>query len=62
METTFSIMVLNDGSTYSSVAGCRILVLTKEAFDLLENGEVEIHDLEHDSRKYVRHLIEFSGD
>ena len=59
---TFSIMVLNDGSTYSSVAGCRILVLTKEAFDLLENGEVEIRDIEHDSARYVRHSIRFSGD
>jgi len=59
---TFSIMVLNDGSTYSSVAGCRILVLTKEAFKFLENGDLEIRDLEHDSARYVRHLIEFSGD
>jgi len=59
---TFSIMVLNDGSTYSSVAGCRILVLTKEAFQFLENGDLEIRDIEHDSARYVRHLIEFSGD
>jgi hypothetical protein len=58
---TFAIMVLNDGSTYSGVEGCKILILNKEAFQFLENGDLEIRDLVHDSRRYIVHTIEMGN-
>jgi hypothetical protein len=38
MEKTYTIMVLEDGETYSSVEGCEIITLTQDGMDLLCEG------------------------
>lgn len=44
METDNAIVVLNDGETYSSLKGCKILYLTYAGLLLLDNG-MDINDI-----------------
>jgi hypothetical protein len=57
---TYTIVVLNDGDTYSGINGCKIITVTEEAINALDNGDVTIKDIVHDSRKYVLSNIELS--
>ena len=38
-EKTYTIMVLNDGETYSDLDGCSIYTVTEEGMDKLGEGE-----------------------
>ena len=38
-EKTYTIMVLNDGETYSDLNGCSIYTVTEEGMDKLGEGE-----------------------
>ena len=38
-EKTYTIMVLNDGKTYSGLNGCSIYTVTEEGMDKLGEGE-----------------------
>lgn len=58
MSKPFVIVVLSDGETYSGIANCKILTVTEEAINALDNGEVTIRDLERDSRKPILSRIE----
>lgn len=40
-----SILVLDDGETYSSLDGCSIIFVTNEQHDQLIDGEVRIRDI-----------------
>ena len=40
-----TIVVLNDGETYTSVKGCSICVITDEQAEQLESGEIACKDL-----------------
>ena len=57
MEKTYQILVLNDGDTYTAVDGCQILTITEKAFDMLENGDLEVRDIVYDSRSFIVHRI-----
>jgi hypothetical protein len=35
---TYTIMILNDGSTYSDVDKCEIVTITQTAMDMLDEG------------------------
>ena len=54
---TYQILVLNDGDTYTAVDGCQILTITEKAFEMLENGDIELRDIVHDSRSFIVHRI-----
>ena len=54
---TYQILVLNDGDTYTAVDGCQILTITEKAFEMLENGDIKLRDIVHDSRSFIVHRI-----
>ena len=35
---TYTLIVLNDGETYSSIDGCSIIVIDQDGMDMLEDG------------------------
>ena len=35
---TYTIMILNDGSTYTSVDGCEIVTISEAAMNMLDEG------------------------
>ena len=47
-KETYTVMVLNDGSTYSSVDGCEIITITQKALDMLEQDGYEPKDIPGD--------------
>jgi hypothetical protein len=58
---TYTIVVLNDRETYSTINYCRILTITSEGLNALESGST-IRDLELDSRNLIVSRIElFEG-
>jgi hypothetical protein len=42
---TYTIVVLNDGETYSSLPGCEILVLDEKAMQMIEVGDATVIDI-----------------
>ena len=51
---TYTIVVLNDGKTYSAISGCQILTVTEEAINALDGPwPATIRDLERDPRKPI---------
>jgi hypothetical protein len=56
-KPTYTIMVLEDGETYSNVDGCEILVLNEEGMDLLDSG-AEPSDL---MQEHIIHTIKFDA-
>ena len=56
-KTTFAIMVLDDGETYSPAADCELLVLTEEGMDLLDSG-ADPRDL---ADEHIVHTIKFDA-
>ena len=55
---TYTIVVLNDGKTYSAISGCQILTVTEEAINALDDGKATIRDLERDPRKPILSRIQ----
>ncbi len=35
---TYAILVLNDGETYTAAEGCSLVIITEEAYQLLDEG------------------------
>jgi len=42
---TVSVVVLNDGETFSGLEGCCIVVLTKDQLERVSNGSEKIYDV-----------------
>lgn len=56
---TYTIVVLNDGETYSSMEGCEILVLDEKAMRMIEDGEVRVVDIKIDCPDSIKTCIGF---
>lgn len=46
MKNTYTIIVLNDGETWSTAAGCSLCVISDDDMAKLESGEITPRDLQ----------------
>ncbi len=56
---TYTIVVLNDGETYSSLLGCEILVLDEKAMRMIEDGKAGLIDIKIDYPDSIKNCIGF---
>ena len=42
---TYVIVDFNDGETWNTIGGCRILTITEKSFDDLCEGRIEVNDI-----------------
>lgn len=59
VKTMEQIIVLDDGETYSSAEGCKILDVSDEMLSLLEEGMMKVSDFE--SGEYITELVSVGG-
>jgi len=52
-KNTYTIVVLNDGQTFSSIDGCQILTITENAMKLLENGDLNVTDIVYSRKEEI---------
>jgi len=56
---TYTIVVLNDGETYSNLEGCEILVLDEKAMQMIEDGNAKIVDIKISCPDSIKTCIGF---